>query len=43
MLWYMLTYDEISEGYFIAAKTGKTENVPSDLTGFGNEELAFLF
>ena len=39
----MLTYDEISEGYFIADKTGITENIPSDLTGFGNEELVFLF
>lgn len=29
--------------YFIADKTGRTEDVPSDLTGFGNEERAFHF
>ena len=37
---FMTTF---KKGYFIADKTGRTEDVSSDLTGFGNEERAFHF
>lgn len=37
---FMTTFQK---GYFIADKTGRTEDVSSDLTGFGNEEQALHF